>query len=174
MSTSAVIGDLTQLTTEDISFNAVFTTPPGSSGHGHYSLSTATGLASIISGRSFVEISSGSLTVEISGPASAAKAGKCTLAVVPSGQTTWPTTAHHIRAIGGSTVLKDSLYTSPQSRSLKFATNVAHTLEPKPLVGAFPEVVYFYEITGGAATDTLEITISGEVSVRGVGFIQSW
>jgi len=174
MSTDQIIGDVAQTRVTLVPFNAVFTTPAGASGHGHFTLASAEGLRGIIQTRAFVRIVSQGLQVEATGPAGANKATTLHIGVVPTGLLSWPTSAGHVRTIGGSTVVRDSLYVNPTSRPLTFALNVAHQLVPASIVGEAPEVVYNYTIAGGAATDVVVITIRGEVEVDGVGFIQSW
>jgi hypothetical protein len=55
-----------------------------------------------------------------------------------------------------------------------FAAEAAHQIKPEPVVGSAPEVVFYYQITGGTATDTALLRISGRVEVSGVSFVQTW
>jgi len=114
------------------------------------------------------------LICKVVGPASATKAVSCHVAVLPAGLSEWPTSPAAILTIGGSAFVQHSLFVAPTSVPIRFASEAAHQLKPTPLFGKPPVIVYHSTITGGQATDTAYICVSGLLEVDGIGFVKSW
>jgi hypothetical protein len=170
---SEVIGDTRELHQNTINFNAVHTVS-GASGFGHFRLETCSGLQHLLNARASVRIVSSSLTCQVIGPVSAAKAVSAHIAVIPSNATAWPTTAAQILTIGGSAFVQHSLYVGAPTAPLQFSQEAAHQLKPSPVLGSAPEIVFQYTITGGTDADSAYLRISGVLAVDGIGFVTPW
>lgn len=170
---SELLGDTSDLHTNRIPFSAVITTT-GAASSGHVLLSALSGFSHLLPSRAAVKIVSDSLLCRVVGPASATKAVSCHVAVLPGNCSEWPSTPAEILTIGGSAFVQHSLFVAPSSAPLRFAPEVAHQLKPPPVYGQPPCVVYHSTITGGAATDTAYICVSGVIEVDGIGFVKSW
>jgi len=172
---SEVIGDTSDLHVNTIPFNAVHTLT-GAHGSFAFKLEEASGLKHLLTARASVRIVSDSLTCQVIGPASAAKAVSAHVAVIPhtTNADDLPTTPAHVLTIGGSAFIQHSLYVGALPAPLNFAQEVAHQIKPTPILGGPPMVVGHYTVTGGVNTDTVFLRVSGVISVDGIGFVKPW
>jgi hypothetical protein len=170
---SEVLGNVGELHVTTINFNAVHTVT-GGSGAGFFDLAECTGLKHLLSARASAKIVSNSLTCQVIGPASAAKAVSAHLGVIPTSCASTPTTAEEVMTIGGSAFVQHSLYVGAQSANLLFSQEVSHQLKPTVVIGSPPRVVFHYTVTGGASTDIVHFRISGVLTVDGIGFVVPW
>lgn len=172
---SEVIGDTSALHVNTIPFNAVHTLT-GAHGSFAFKLQEASGFKHLLVARASAKIVSESLTVQVIGPASAAKAVSAHVAVIPfsSDAADLPTTPAHVLTIGGSAFVQHSLYVVALPAPLSFTQEVAHQIKPAPILGGPPMVVGHYTVTGGVNTDTVFVRVSGILSVDGIGFVRPW
>lgn len=171
---SEVVGDTSHLHDNTVPFSAVITLT-GASNHFAVPLTRAEGFKHLLTARASVRIVSGSLTCKAVGPASASKAVTVLAAIVPVNEDNiYPQTPVQVLTVGGHAFVQHSLYVTPTPTRIDFAPEVAHQIKPTPLVGSPPCVAGHFTVTGGAASDITYFTVSGLLSVDGVGFAKSW
>jgi hypothetical protein len=98
---SAILGEVSELTQDTVSFNATHTVS-GASGAGHFDLITSAGLSQYLSHFADVELLTDSLTVSIRGPVTATIATTLDVCVIPAGHTAQPALLAGLRYIQGS------------------------------------------------------------------------
>lgn len=175
MSTSDIIGDVSQLRQTTINFHAVETIV-GSTVSGSFDLVDATGFKHLISARAIAKLLSDSLRCQVIGPSAPDKAVTAYVAILPDSldDDDLPTTASEILTVGGSAFTQHSLYVGSQVTPLGFAQEVSHQLKPAPHVGSLPKVVYHINVIGGDDSSESYLRLSGQLLVEGVGFVKSW
>jgi hypothetical protein len=170
---SAILGEVSELTQDTVSFNATHTVS-GASGAGHFDLITSAGLSQYLSHFADVELLTDSLTVSIRGPVTATIATTLDVCVIPAGHTAQPATAAHIATVQGSAATQHSLLVGVGSSPLRFSNGVTTQLKPVGYVGDLPRVCYFFQVHGGNAQSSGTIVLSGRIRARGIGFVQTW
>jgi hypothetical protein len=169
---SEFVGDSAHIADDIVTFSCVKALK-GANGHGHFSLSKAKGFAEIVACRGVARIVSDTLSVQVIGPPASDKATAVYVAVIPE-VSTYPTDIEEILSIGGSAYVEHSLYSGSRPVSLKFAAEAAHQIKPTPLIGSPPTVVFYFDIIGGDSSSNAFLKISGQVNVRGTGFVKTW
>lgn len=173
----SIIGDTSILTRKVLPFNAVHSITLSTTSTtvvGHATLSSMNGFRQLIRSKAHVTIRSSSLRCQVVADVDATKTAHATLGVIPSTETTFPSSASDILTIGGSSICSHSLVVGSVPVPLGFGVEVAHQIKPQPIVGEAPEVVYSVSLLGGAAGDVVIIRVSGEVEVEGAGFVSTW
>jgi hypothetical protein len=170
---SEFIGDTSYLTQDTVPFSAVHTIR-GKAGSGSFVLTETISVKALMKGRAYVTIDPSSLIAELISPPAPDQASHITVAVIPSVVTDLPSTTAAILTIAGSIKIQSSTYDASTPQPLVFAPGVAHQIEPKPLIGYLPQVVYSFSQAGAADTTEGYLRISGTITARGIGFIQTW
>jgi len=145
----------------------------GVSHTGHFSLASCPEIEVYTKSRALARLA-GPLKVSVKGPASPSKATEATVVVAPTDNSAWPTGRLETAQAPHSVDLSSSLYLNQQFLDLHFHESINYQLKPLPLVGRQPEIVWSYDVTGGATTDSVSIEISGVLELSGVDYVSPW
>lgn len=168
----ATIGDVAELVGKTIVAKATHRVT-GSSGHFHFKLSEAPGIAKYFLSHARVAIT-GPVTVTVSGPVSSVIATSCSIAVIPDKYDSYPTSEEQVIELQGSTRVQHSLIVGAEDKPIQFGHETTEQLKPKTLIDHPPVIVGFYVIAGGTATSTALVVVSCPITVEGVAHHRTW
>lgn len=168
----SAIGDVQELTRKTITAKATHRVT-GVSGHFHFPISSAPGIAKYFTSHAKVSIT-GPVTATVSGPVSSTVATSASLAIIPDKYNTFPSTEDQVIELQGSVRVQHSLIVGAEQRPLEFGHETAEQLKPKTLVDYPPVVVGHFTIAGGTASSTALIVISCPLTVEGVAHHKTW
>jgi len=139
----------------------------------HFSLADATEVQAYIATRAYARIV-GPLRISIVGPFAADKATNSAAVIAPTTFKDWPKDVDTLCKAPHTVELVSSLYSSVQNQPLHFHPAISTQLKPAPIAQHLPELVYAYNIAGGAATSTVRIEVSGTLELAGVDYPCPW
>jgi hypothetical protein len=167
-----LLGDTSELTATTVRFNA--TVPvTGTSGSTQLALDQLNGLSQFLQGRAYAAVTTGSLSVKVTGSVTQTRSIDVHCCIIPS-TLTGPDTAEGVASVPGSCFAQHSVTSSGVPAQLHFPDGVANQLKPTPVWGEPPALVVVWEILGGTQTSTATIKVSGVLEVGGIGFVQTW
>lgn len=167
---SELIGDTSTLHSNTTPFTVVVELL-GASGSGSFTISQR--LRSRVDPHASVTIV-GDVSCRISCPPAADKAATLRLAAIPSSEAATPSTAAQVASIPGAVLAQHSLYVNALSSPVVFGPEVSTVIKPKQLIGSEPKFVYHFVITGGEATTSSLLELSGTLKLEGLGYVKSW
>lgn len=168
----SLVGDVAELERDTIVATATHPLT-GSSGHFHFSLSSAPGIAEYFRSHAKVSII-GPVQASIAGPVSTTAASTATIAVVPDKYDDWPEAERDIVELQGSIRVQHSLLLGSQVVPLPFGNETAEQLKPPTLVDFPPVIVGYYEIAGGKASTSSFVVLRVPLRVSGVAHQKTW
>lgn len=167
-----VIGDRSELTQQSIVVPVVHEIT-GSDTAFHFKIADDPSVAHYLGAFASVIIT-GSITFELSAPATATVAASAAIAVVPDKYTTWPTTRVQVKRLEGSISVKDAILVPAALVIEGNVRQVSTVLSHKTLLDFPPVVVGHLIVAGGNTNSQTTLTAHVPLALSGVAHRKTW
>jgi len=169
---SDLIGDTSELVRNSIVAKATHQVV-GVSGHFHFKICDAPGLASYFLSHAKVSIT-GPVSVYIAGPVTPTTATSAVVAICPDKYSDWPTTEAQIIQLQGSVRVQHSLLVPATHTPIEFGHEITELLKPRTLIDYPPVVVGHFTVSGGTTTSATTIIVEVPITVSGLSHNRTW